>query len=86
MNDFLHPIYLNEAHHHETNEENNSMSQQYPQVRFYKIDVDELPDISQEVGVTAMPTFVVFKGGEKVQTVVGANPPALEAAVKNQIS
>jgi thioredoxin 1 len=32
-----------------------------------------------------MPTFVLFKDGEKVGEVVGANPKALEAAIeKNQ--
>ena len=29
-----------------------------------------------------MPTFMVFKDGEKVEEVVGANPKALEAAIK----
>ncbi|KAL9098486.1 MAG: hypothetical protein Q9163_005860 [Psora crenata] len=56
-------------------------SNQYPAARFYKIDVDELPDIAQELGVRAMPTFVVFKNGEKINEVVGANPKAIEAAV-----
>jgi thioredoxin 1 len=28
-----------------------------------------------------MPTFLVFKDGEKVQEVVGANPQALRAAI-----
>jgi thioredoxin 1 len=28
-----------------------------------------------------MPTFMVYKNGEKVQEVVGANPKALEAAI-----
>jgi thioredoxin 1 len=29
-----------------------------------------------------MPTFVLFKDGEKVGEVVGANPKALEAAIE----
>ena len=29
-----------------------------------------------------MPTFVLYKGGKKVAVVVGANPKALEAAIK----
>jgi thioredoxin 1 len=29
-----------------------------------------------------MPTFMLFKGGEKIAEVVGANPKALEAAIK----
>jgi thioredoxin 1 len=28
-----------------------------------------------------MPTFLIFKDGEKVQEVVGANPQALKAAI-----
>lgn len=59
------------------------MSDTYPSTRFYKIDVDEVPDVAQELGIRAMPTFVLFKGGEKLTEVVGANPAALEAAVKS---
>jgi thioredoxin 1 len=33
-----------------------------------------------------MPTFVIFKDGEKVQEVVGANPKALEAAIQEVTS
>ncbi|KIW11963.1 thioredoxin [Exophiala spinifera] len=51
-------------------------------VAFYKIDVDEVPDVAQELGVRAMPTFMLFKNGEKVGEVVGANKRALEQAIK----
>lgn len=54
----------------------------FPDVTFYKVDVDEVPDVAQELGVRAMPTFVIFKDGEKVGEVVGANAKALEAAVR----
>jgi len=57
-------------------------SNAYPEARFYKIDVDECPDVAQELGIRAMPTFMLFKDGEKVEEVVGANPKALEAAIK----
>ncbi|KAI8942394.1 Thioredoxin amt13 [Plenodomus lindquistii] len=58
-------------------------SDKYPNARFYKIDVDEVPDVAQELGIRAMPTFLLFKGGEKVAEVVGANPKALEAAIQS---
>ncbi|KAK4968748.1 Thioredoxin amt13 [Elasticomyces elasticus] len=58
------------------------MSDTYTDVRFYKLDVDEVPDVAQELGIRAMPTFVLFKDGEKVGEVVGANPKALEAAIQ----
>ena len=53
--------------------------------RFLKVDVDEVPDIAQEYSVKAMPTFMVFKDGEKVQEVVGANVKALENAVNSSL-
>ena len=43
--------------------------------------MDEVPDVAQELGVRAMPTFMVFRDSEKVETVVGVNPQALETAV-----
>ena len=52
---------------------------------FYKIDVDELPDVAQELSIRAMPTFLLFKDGQKVGEVVGANPAALEAAISKNV-
>ena len=57
-------------------------SEEYTKARFYKVDVDELPDVAQELGVRAMPTFIFFKDGEKVKSVVGADPAALENTIK----
>ncbi|EHK98740.1 Thioredoxin-like protein [Glarea lozoyensis ATCC 20868] len=56
-------------------------SDEFPSIHFVKIDVDEVPDVAQELGIRAMPTFLIFKDGEKVQEVVGANPQALKAAI-----
>eukprot|EP01065_Artemidia_motanka_P016478 TRINITY_DN20148_c0_g1_i1.p1 TRINITY_DN20148_c0_g1~~TRINITY_DN20148_c0_g1_i1.p1 ORF type:complete len:147 (+),score=7.47 TRINITY_DN20148_c0_g1_i1:28-468(+) len=57
-------------------------SEEFPNIHFVKIDVDEVPDVAQELGIRAMPTFVIFKGEEKVAEVVGANPKALQAAIE----
>ncbi|CAD6563922.1 MAG: Cytoplasmic thioredoxin isoenzyme 2 [Alectoria sarmentosa] len=62
------------------------MSNSHPSARFYKLDVDEVPDVAQELGVRAMPTFLVFRNGEKVGEVVGANPKSLEVIVEREIA
>ena len=66
----------------ETNSACNRFSEDFPNIHFVKIDVDEVPDVAQELGIRAMPTFVIFKNEEKVAEVVGANPKALLAAVE----
>ncbi|KAF8509760.1 thioredoxin [Hysterangium stoloniferum] len=52
-------------------------------IDFYKVDVDEQPDIAQEVGIRAMPTFSTFKLGEQMDSIMGANPGGLEACLCN---
>ncbi|KAK1718007.1 hypothetical protein CaCOL14_008054 [Colletotrichum acutatum] len=59
-----------------------SQNVEYKGIHFVKIDVDEVPDVSQELGIRAMPTFMIFKNKEKSQELVGANPIALEKAIK----
>ena len=54
----------------------------YEDAAFFKVDVDKVPDVAQELGIRAMPTFLFFKDGEKVKEVVGANPKAIDAAIK----
>lgn len=46
-------------------------------IHFVQFDVDQLPELTQELGVRAMPTFMIFKDGKKVEELVGANPPKL---------
>lgn len=43
--------------------------QQYTDVIFIKVDVDELQQTATREGVTAMPTFFFYKRGEKVDYV-----------------
>lgn len=52
-----------------------------PNVHFFKVDVDKTPDVSMEQGVSAMPTLMFYKNGEKVGTVIGANLPKIKALV-----
>jgi thioredoxin 1 len=54
-------------------------------VAFAKINVDNHPGIARTYGVTAMPTFLVIHGGKAVNTVKGANPPALSQAVTDAL-
>lgn len=58
------------------------LSKKYPTIAFVKVDVDQAPEIAAKLGITAMPTFIFFKGGKQVASIVGANPVLLETEVK----
>ncbi|KAA6409230.1 MAG: thioredoxin [Lasallia pustulata] len=58
-----------------------TLSNIFSSVRFFKLDVDEVPDVAQELSIRAMPTFLLFKDGERAGEVVGASEKALEAAI-----
>ncbi|KAI6688289.1 hypothetical protein NL676_025117 [Syzygium grande] len=54
-----------------------------PNVLFLKVDVDELESVSAEFKVEAMPTFLLFKEGQVVDKVVGADKDQLQALITN---
>jgi thioredoxin 1 len=57
------------------------LSKKYTNLKFIKVDVDELEDVASEAGVSAMPSFYVYKEGKVVDTVVGASKDKLEALI-----
>lgn len=44
-----------------------------PEVEFARVDVDKAESVAMEYGVSAMPTFLLFQDGQKVDTIVGAD-------------
>ncbi|KAF5792524.1 putative monodehydroascorbate reductase (NADH) [Helianthus annuus] len=56
-------------------------AKKFPHVAFLKVDVDEVESVAQEYSVEAMPTFLFFKNGVKVDTVVGAKKDELLACI-----
>jgi thioredoxin 1 len=49
------------------------------------VNVDSQPDIARQYGVSAMPTFLIFRSGSVVQTLRGADPRGLTTAVENAV-
>ena len=43
-------------------------------VKFVNVDVDANPEISGQFGVMSIPTLLVFKGGQPVETLIGVVP------------
>ncbi|GAA3054176.1 thioredoxin 1 [Streptomyces olivoverticillatus] len=45
-------------------------------IEIVKLNIDENPTTAAKYGVMSIPTLNVYKGGEVVQTIVGAKPKA----------
>ncbi|KAK6188685.1 hypothetical protein SNE40_004816 [Patella caerulea] len=50
-----------------------------------KVDVDELEDLAARYKVSAMPTFIIIKSGEKIDELVGASEEKLKALINKHI-
>ncbi len=55
-------------------------------VKFMKINVDENPMAPVQYGVRGIPALIIFKGGQEVQRIIGAQPKNnVEDALKKVI-
>ncbi|QYM80631.1 thioredoxin [Horticoccus luteus] len=53
------------------------------QIKICKVNVDENDAVSAEYGIRAIPTMLVFKGGQMVEQIVGMLP---KAALKSKLA
>lgn len=52
---------------------------------FIKIDVDENPEIASEYGIRSIPTVLLFKNGEKIDTVMSNNISEIKNIIDNKL-
>lgn len=45
-------------------------------VCFYKVDIDEHPSLAEELSIRSVPTLMLFKNGEPVDVMIGAQSKA----------
>jgi thioredoxin 1 len=51
------------------------IAEQYDgKVKVVKLNTDENPNIASQYGIRSIPTLMIFKGGQRVDMVVGAVP------------
>jgi thioredoxin 1 len=46
----------------------------HPEVKVGKVNVDDCAELAIRYGVSSIPTLMVFKNGEPVQTTIGVTP------------
>ncbi|XP_063962318.1 thioredoxin 1-like [Lytechinus pictus] len=57
----------------------------FASVKFGKVNVDDAEEVAQKYDVSAMPTFILFKDGQKFDTIVGANEAKLKEGVEKLV-
>ena len=51
------------------------IAEQYDgQIKVVKLNTDENPNVASQYGIRSIPTLMIFKGGQRVDMVVGAVP------------
>ncbi|KAH8259051.1 hypothetical protein KR038_005373, partial [Drosophila bunnanda] len=64
----------------------NVLADQYSEhVMILKVNVDENEDIAEDFNITSMPTFVLMKEGEVLDTIIGANMDKLKKSMDKHI-
>lgn len=54
----------------------------HPKVNFAKVDIDKDDTATARYGVRSVPTFLIFRGGTVLDTIVGADKNGLKKAIE----
>jgi len=60
------------------------MAAKYTQASFLCVDVDECKQTSEQNGIRAMPTVILFSKKQKLESMKGPSPDALEAEIEKR--
>ena len=63
------------------------LSEEYQdKLSFAKMDIDENGDTPQSLGIQAIPTLIVFKGGEVIGRLLGPHPSRLKGEINRVLA
>lgn len=64
-----------------------SLSNEYQgKLKFAKVDTDENPRSPGRYGIQGIPTFIIFKGGQEVARIVGADRARLKKEIDRVVA
>ncbi len=50
------------------------IAEENPEIKVGKVNVDEQPELAEKFGVMSIPTLIVFKNGQNIDSSVGVKP------------
>ena len=63
------------------------LSEEIKDVKFVKVDVEANQDLAQKYGIFSIPTFMIFKDGQKLHQFVGArDKEGFKAEIESVVS
>ncbi|KAE8720409.1 Inactive TPR repeat-containing thioredoxin TTL3 [Hibiscus syriacus] len=63
----------------------NLLCVRYPSIHFYKVDAEESLVVAKAEGIRTVPTFKIYKNGDKVKEMISPTHQILEDSVRNYI-
>lgn len=58
-----------------------ALEKEFPDVFFYTVNVDENEETAEHYGITAMPTFILYRNGLKIDQMHGPDGNGLKAII-----
>ena len=52
-------------------------------ILFAKANIEETPDIANELDIKSLPCVIIFENGKEINRVAGFNKPKLQAIIEN---
>ena len=62
----------------------NHLEPVFPDVRFYRVNADQYPDLVQKHQITSLPTLLLFRHGQILPAIVGVKPAQTLARLIDQ--